>query len=77
MAVLTTSTTVHKLGIFGSPYGSFGGKTNSTIFVFDIRIMDRAVSESGGIAVGSDNGSISYFFDDVSNNDGQVLLPYG
>jgi len=77
MAVLTTSTTVHKLGIFGSPYGSFAGKANSTIFVFDVRIMDRAVSESGGVAIGTDNGAISYFHDDVKNNDGQVSLPWG
>ena len=77
MAVLTTSTTVHKLGIFGSPYGNFETKNNSTIFVFDIRIMDRAVSESGGVAIGTDNGAISYFFDDNLNNDGQVTLPWG
>ena len=77
MADLTGSTSVHTYGIFGSPYGSFGGKNNSTIFIFDIRIMDRAVSESGGVAVGNDNGAISYFFDDVRNNDGQVMLPYG
>ena len=77
MADLTGSTSVHTYGIFGSPYGSFGGKNNSTIFVFDIRIMDRAVSDSGGVAVGSDNGAISYFFDDMKSNDGQVTQPWG
>jgi len=77
MPTLIGNTTVHTLGIFQRPYGIFTGKGNSTIFIFDVRIMDRAVSESGGIAVGSDNGAISYFFDDVANNDGQVTLPFG
>jgi len=77
MADLSGGTTVHVYGIFGQQYGSFASKNNSTIFVFDIRIMSRAVSESGGVAIGSDNGSISYFFDDNLNNDGQVTQPFG
>lgn len=72
-----TATTVHKLGIFGSPYGGFATKGTSTIFAFDIRIMDRAITDTGGVAVGNDNGAVSYFFDDNKNNDGQVTQPYG
>ena len=77
MPVLTGNTTVHKMAIYGRAYGSFAEKNNSSIFIFDLRIMDRAVSESGGVGVGSDNGSISYFYDVVLNNDGQVNLPFG
>jgi len=57
-----------------------GGASNAaqTIFLFDVRVFKKAISESGGQAVDSTNlGTISYVFDDMLNNDGKVQLPFG
>ena len=50
----------------------------NTIHLFDVRVMNIAVTETGGEAVDSANlGAISYVFDDMKNNEGDVTLPYG
>jgi len=49
----------------------------STAFIFDLRVMDKAVSESGGVGVGTDLGVISYMYDDMKTNNGKVHLPFG
>lgn len=50
----------------------------STAYLFDLRVMNKAISESGGSAVNQGNlGAISYVYDDVKNNGGKVTLPFG
>jgi len=50
----------------------------STCFLFDVRVMDEAISENDGTAADSSNlGTISYMFDDMVKNNGQVHLPFG
>lgn len=51
--------------------------TAKTVYLFDVRIMNRAISESGGKAVGNNLGTVSYIYDDMKNNEGKVHLPYG
>ena len=61
---------------------SIGFRTNWSIFssasvpkssigaFFDVRVMNRAISESGGEAADSENlGTVHYTYDDVKNND--------
>lgn len=55
----------------------YSGSWENTIYVFDVRMMDKSIEESGGKAVGNDYGAISYIFDDMENNSGKVTLPYG
>jgi len=46
--------------------------------MFDVRIMNRAIQESGGEATDSANlGTVHYTYDDMQNNDAKVTLPYG
>ena len=50
----------------------------NTGFIFDVTIFDKAIAESDGVAVDNGNlGTISYVFDDMANNNGQVTLPFG
>jgi hypothetical protein len=50
----------------------------STAFIFDLRVINKAVSESGGKGVGTtDLGAISYIYDDMKKNGGKVHLPFG
>lgn len=59
---------------------SYGGISikEATCAFFDARVMNRAISESGGEATDSTNlGSVHYSYDDVNRNDGKVTLPYG
>jgi len=51
---------------------------SSSIPMFDVRIMNRAIQESGGEATDSANlGTVHYTYDDMQNNDAKVTLPYG
>ena len=51
---------------------------NAVLSVFDARVMNIAVAESGGEATNSANlGTVHYTYDDMKNNDGLVTLPYG
>jgi len=50
----------------------------SVMPVFEARVMNQAIKESGGEATDSTNlGTIHYTYDDMKNNDGLVTLPYG
>ncbi len=50
----------------------------SSLPVFEARVMNKAISESGGEATDSTNlGSVSHSYDDAKNNDFKVTLPYG
>jgi hypothetical protein len=50
----------------------------AVLSIFDARIMNRAISESGGEATDIANlGTVHYTYDDMKNNDGLVTLPYG
>jgi hypothetical protein len=52
--------------------------TASILSVFDARVMNRAIRQSGGEATDSANlGTVHYTYDDMENNDGKVTLPYG
>lgn len=56
------------------------GQTNmsATGVFWDVRTMDRAISEKDGEATNSANlGTVHYTYDDVKNNDAQVTLPFG
>ncbi len=56
----------------------FGVGAGATAYIFDLRVMNQAVTESGGQAANTNNlGTISYVFDDMKNIDGKVLLPFG
>lgn len=47
-------------------------------FLFDLRVMNKAISESGGKAADdTDLGAVSYYYDDVKNNNGKITLPFG
>lgn len=77
--------TFNPLGMLTRSIGFSNGWANDsyipefkTAFMFDLRVMDKAVSESGGSAANTNNlGAVSYVFDDLDNNDGNVTLPYG
>jgi len=58
-------------------YNGLLNEAAQSAFIFDLRVMNKAFTESGGKAVGSDLGAISYVFDDVKNNGGKVTLPFG
>ena len=50
----------------------------SVLSIFEARVMNKAISESGGEATNSANlGTVHYTYDDMKNNDGLVTLPYG
>lgn len=52
--------------------------SSAVITCFDARVMDRAISESGGLATDSANlGTIHYTYRDMLDNEGKVSLPYG
>lgn len=51
--------------------------SKSSAYIFDLRVMNKAVTESGGVGVGTDLGVISYMYDDMKTNDGKVTLPFG
>ena len=47
-------------------------------FIFDLRVMNKAITVEGGKAADStDLGTVSYSFDDLLNNNGKVTLPFG
>lgn len=49
-----------------------------TAFMFDIRVMNKAISESGGKAADStDLGAITDVFLDITKNNGKSYLPFG
>lgn len=51
---------------------------SAVITCFDARVMDRAISESGGLATDSANlGTVHYTYRDMLDNEGKVSLPYG
>jgi len=50
----------------------------NTIEVFDLKILATAVDETSSEASDStDLGAISTYYDDLLNNEGNSLLPYG
>ena len=64
--------------LMSNSYGA-GIAGQSAIGVFwDVRAMDRAISESGGEATNSNNlGTVHYTYEDVKSNDSKVTLPFG
>lgn len=59
-----------------SNYNSFSFA--SSAYIFDLRVMNKAISESGGTATNSDDlGAISYAYNDMLTNNGKTLLPFG
>jgi len=65
---------------FGTGWSQILAQVNDSavLSVFDARVMNIAVSESGGEATNSANlGVVHYTYDDMKNNDGMVTLPYG
>ena len=51
---------------------------SQSCFLFDLRVMNKAITESGGKAADSDDlGTISYMYDDMVKNNGKVHLPFG
>jgi len=51
---------------------------SSVLPIFDARVMNQAISESGGEATDDANlGAVHYMYDDAVNNDFKVSLPYG
>ena len=74
----------------GSSPGSYGSVSSaplvnyssasfsSAAFIFDLRVMNKAISESGGTATNPDDlGAISYAYNDMLTNNGKTLLPFG
>lgn len=52
----------------------------STAFLFDVRVFNKAITESGGLGddpSNNDLGAISYVFKDMEDNEGKVHLPFG
>lgn len=50
----------------------------SVMPIFDARVMNKAITESGGEATDDANlGAVHYMYDDAVNNDFKVSLPYG
>lgn len=51
---------------------------SKSCFLFDVRVMNKAISESGGMAADStDLGAISDVFLDITKNNGKSYLPFG
>jgi len=58
-------------------YYFFSG-IQATGYFFDVRVMNRAISQSDGQATNPDNlGTVHYTYDDMRKNDGKVTLPFG
>lgn len=84
---MSSNLTIWETGLVSNPWGAplampirnhISIPAISAFYVFDLRVMDEAVSESGGKAAdSSDLGAISYMFDDMVNNNGKVHLPLG
>ena len=50
----------------------------ATLPIFDVRISSSALQSSDGKAIGdTDLGVVSYVYNDMKNNKGDVTLPYG
>lgn len=74
-------------GLPSNPYSTSGASTVSnynsfsfisSAYIFDLRVMNKAISESGGTATNSDDlGAISYAYNDMLTNNGKTLLPFG
>ncbi len=74
-------------GLPSNPYSTAGAPTVSnynsfsfvsSAYIFDLRVMNKAISESGGTATNSDDlGAISYAYNDMLTNNGKTLLPFG
>ncbi len=68
-------------GVFHQQYGDFSLKGSagfSNALIFDLRMSDRVPDESDGQAVDQTNlGAVHYYYDDMKNNEGNVVLPYG
>lgn len=73
-------------GVVNNPWGSYMATPfrnhNATPplkggYMFDVRVMNKAISESGGQAAASDLGAITYVFRDMLDNNGKVHLPFG
>lgn len=46
--------------------------------IFDLRMSSIALQTSNGKAIGdTDLGTISYVYNDMKNNNGDITLPYG
>lgn len=66
-------------GYFATPIFNISAKPNIPgAFIFDLRVMNKAITTSGGKAADStDLGTVSYIFDDMLRNNGKVHLPFG
>ena len=72
------------MAIYGSNY-DYGASPRykddvigaSTCLAFDMRFLSKAVTPSSGTAAGDDLGAINYYFRDMDENEGLVVLPYG
>ena len=49
----------------------------ATAEIFDVRIIDNAVTETSGNGASTDRGAVSYYYNDVKDNEGLVVLPTG
>ena len=61
-------------------YSGLAKSAPSTAFLYDLRVFNKALDESGGLGDDPNNsnlGTISYIFDDMTDNEGKVTLPFG
>jgi len=61
-------------------YSGIASADPSTAFLFDLRVFNKAIDESGGLGddpTNLDLGTVSYIFNDMVNNEGKVHLPFG
>ena len=73
-------------GVTNNPWGSYlatpirnyvAVSPSQSAYMFDVRVMNKAISESGGQAAATDLGAITYVFKDMIDNNGKVTLPFG
>ncbi len=50
---------------------------DSICLAFDVRILSEAVTTTSGTSDGTDLGAINYYYKDMDENEGKVVLPYG